>query len=313
MKRYVKGSLVLSAALLSACGGGGTGAGNIQAAAGLASIDSRSAPVIAAAVSEAVVGSQNLATIGEFSLPGTPTGFASASAGAPQILAATFGPETVECAAGGNLAMAGALAVPQSLTVGDSLVFEFSACDDGDGVVTSGRLEFEIVSFSGDIAMGRITLTVSMVLESFEFFDNGLGGSMSGNLSFTVDTTNLPESFVGISSAEFSVSTGNESLTLQDYILTMTVDPMLGTIVLDSSAAVATAQLSGSASYVTTESLVFGDDGQPASGQILVTGAGAATLTINILSAELVELEIDTDGNDTVDEVIVTSWAELIG
>jgi len=317
MARSVGKTVVALIALaLSACGGSGSGestGGNIQVSAELATIDSQSAPDIAAAVAGAIVGSESLAAIGGFSVPSVSTGFASLGKDAPQTLAATIGPESVDCAAAGSVTLSGTVAVPASLTPGDTLIFEFMDCDDAEGIVVDGALAFEIVAFSGEIAIGMLTLTVSMTLDQLQFFQDGVGGSMDGELSFTVDTTNAPESFVAVSSSLFTILAGGESLTISDFIVTIAIDPALGATTLDSSATLASAAFDGEVSYLTTEALVFSGPGGPIAGQIVVTGAAGATLTISILGADQIELEIDVDGNETVDEVVVTSWAELIG
>ena len=315
MARTVAGPGMLLAALaLGACGGGGgSDAGNIQLPSALATIDSQSAPVIAEAVAGAISGSERLTTIGGFSVPSVSTSFVSLGKNAPQTLAAEIGPEMVDCAAGGTVTLSGNVAVLTTLTAGDTLSFEFADCDDAQGIVVDGLLDFEFVTFSGDLAMGMITLTVAMSLDQLQFFEDGTGGSMNGELSFTVDTTNAPESFFAVSSSLFMLASGADSSTLSDFIVTIAIDPTVGSVTLDSSATLSGAAYEGELSYVTTQSLVFSGQSGPDSGQVVVTGADDATLTINILSASLIEIEIDVDGNDTVDEVIMTSWSELIG
>jgi len=306
-------ALLVTVVGLVGCGGSSGDGGNgnqLGGGADLVTIDSQSAPVIAAAVADAVVSSQDMSVIGGFAVPTAGVGLASLGKDAPQMLAAAYGPETVPCDAGGSLTLSGTVAVPDSVTVGDTVSFEFTDCDDGNGVVVDGRAAFEIVAFSGDVAMGMLTLTVSMTLESLQYIEDGVGGSMDGDLSFTIDTTNM-ESFVAVSSTLITLAHGSVSTTLKNYIMTMTADPTLGTVTLDSSATVNRSDLSGEFSYVTSTSLVFSGGAGPESGQIEVTGAGGGTMTISILGAEQIELEIDADGNGTIDEVIVTTWAEL--
>lgn len=304
---------LLAALSLGGCGGGDDAEEPIGGAVSAARIDSQSAPIIASQVSNAIAGSQDLGAIGGFSVPVAPSAVTVTGKDVPQMLAATFGPDTVECAVSGELTVSGTQALPDSVTVGDTLIFGFSACDNGDGAVIDGLLAFEIVSFSGDLATEQITLTVSMTLEALQFGGEAAEGTIDGNLSFTIDTTNAPETFIALSSASFSIESPSSSETLIDYIATIAVDPMLLSVTIDSSATLRSSKFEGEISYVTTKSLVFTGDGAPVSGEIVVDGADGATLTISILSADHIELELDVDGNGTLDQLIVTSWSELLG
>ena len=313
MSRYVSATVVACTVLLTACSGGGDGDGNVQVASAAADITVDNAPQIAAAVAESVTTSTDLTFIGEFALPAAPVGFSTATDIAPQVLAATFGPESVDCAGGGMLTLSGSLAVPQSLTVGDGLTFEFDQCDDGMGGVSNGSVGFEIVAFSGDVTTGMITLTVSMLLETLQIDSQHRSGTLNGDLSFTIDTTNLPESFVAISSSEFSIVSADSAVVLADYIVTMTIDPTLDSTTLDSSAVLTGTAFDGELSYVTSETLTINAGGIPVAGVIEVSGAGDAQLTIRFLGEDRIELELDSDGNGTVDQIILTSWSGLLG
>ena len=54
------------------------------------------------------------------------------------------------------------------------------------------------------------------------------------------------------------------------------------------------------------------DNGYPQTGELLVTGASSSARLI-ALDAVNVRVEIDSDGDGTVDDVIDTTWAELTG
>jgi hypothetical protein len=296
---------------LGGCGGGSTDDA-IEPSAAAAVIDAQSAPAVAGVVANAVADSRELGALGGFSVPSAPGSIAATGGDAPQILAATYGPESVDCEVSGSMIVSGSQAVSQSVTVGDAVIIEFFECDNGGDAVVDGRLEFEIVAFAGDLATGQMTLTVSMTLVSLSFGVDGANGAMDGTVSFTLDTTNAPETFIALSSASFVVESGGSSATLRDYIATIVIDPMLATVTIDSSATLSTAAFDGEVSYVTAESLVFTATGEPVSGKIVVDGADDATLTISILGADYIELGIDTDGNGTVDALIMTSWDALI-
>jgi hypothetical protein len=67
----------------------------------------------------------------------------------------------------------------------------------------------------------------------------------------------------------------------------------------------------GSVQFATTASLPLDGSGTPTGGSLVITGADGATITVRIVSAQQVELDLDLDGNGSVDEVVMTTWSEL--
>lgn len=72
--------------------------------------------------------------------------------------------------------------------------------------------------------------------------------------------------------------------------------------------------LGGSIYYDTIVPLQATDNQAPESGEILIDGGtGKGTVRIVIESASSVRLEIDTNGNGTIDDYLYTTWAALRG
>ena len=74
-------------------------------------------------------------------------------------------------------------------------------------------------------------------------------------------------------------------------------------------------QANGYVDITTTVSLVFNTLSQlfPNSGQIMLTGADNRRVRVTALSATLVMLELDVDGNGSVDHTATLKWTELDG
>lgn len=307
------------AALLAACGGGGGGdGGNISLPVPSAEFTSSNAPVIASAVVGAVTDSQY---VGDLSGLAVPTSAASGGVtvagidlGTPPVLEASLGPEVQQCGGSGTTSFSAEIANPGTLTAGDSLSFTFSECDQGDGVRLNGGFSFAITALQGDVAAGMLRLTITVTLADLSFFAGGESTTMTGDLSLTIDTlTNASMPSITVAANSLSVTSTAGSVSLTDYSLALSTDPLLGTSTLAVEGVVTASAFDGRVEISTTTALAFDATGNPVDGEIVIEGANGATITIDVVSPDEVDLLIDLDGNGTIDEVIPTTWSDLLG
>lgn len=73
--------------------------------------------------------------------------------------------------------------------------------------------------------------------------------------------------------------------------------------------------VNGFVDVTTVTPLVFGTLSQsfPDGGEMLLTGAGSKTIRVTAVNSTLVQLQLDTDGNSTVDNTARLKWTELGG
>ena len=300
---------------LVACGGGGgDGSGNIQPAASLADIDSVSGPVIAEAVASSMLISETLSGLSALAVPQTAQatiGYSPDNSLLPPVAAATIGPEMIDCDGGGMATFSGNLANTQTLTAGDTMTFAYTDCNDGLGTVIDGTLSVTIGTMTGDPDLGTFSLALTMNLQNFQISSDGNVASLHGDISFAFDATDQQSITMSVSSGMLAASAGNQSVTLSNYSVTFTIDPLLASMQLETEGTLAGSEFSGAVTYSTTQPIAMNAADTPVSGQMVVEGAGGATITINIVSAAQVDVEFDYDGNGTVDEVVMTTWEEL--
>ena len=298
---------------VAACGGGsdGGGGGNIRPPAVSAEITSQSAPVVAETVARSILGGQNLSALGGLSIPASSSS-ASSGGGAPPIAALSVGPEVVECAAGGSVTLSGDVGNSTMLTAGDTFEFDYTDCDQGEGTVVDGRMRLTVVTFTPGASEGSFSVTLTMLLTDLQYVEDGIGGSMNGDLTFSLDASSQLQLSMSISSDSLTATYGDASETIEDYILTIDIDPFAGTLALQSSGTTSSSRFTGVVDFQTTEPIAFAASGAPVSGRIVITGANNGTVTVDIVGETQVDLEIDFDGNGTIDEVVSTTWADLI-
>lgn len=331
MSRVAAPSSILGIALvLGGCGGGGGGGAPVPPAADLVEITSANAKTVAGA---AVLSSLEGGSFGAFALAGTmPSAPAAKSTKTSQLYAkigaiqgaqteslvkqseagymqAAVGPLTSACSGGGSVTVSGDLASEQTLTAGDSVTIEFVDCDDGLAVV-DGRLSMTITTFEGAMDSGMFSLGVSLELTAFTVVEDGETVAADGDVTMTISAAS-PMLTLTMTSSSLAVSGGDGTHELSGYSLTQSIDSASGEYSVDASGTVESSAFEGAATFDVTEPFIGSGAAHPGSGELLVSGAGGATLRLIVLDTTFVRLELDTDGNGTVDETVDATWDEL--
>jgi hypothetical protein len=315
----INGYLLVVASTMSlvACGGGGGGGSGVAPITATAVIDSLTAPAIAGAVVGAASGTQSIGDLGGLAAPAGPGALPvmEANVGAPPTAEVTIGPETTTCAGpgGGEQTFTAEIANPETMSGGDSISLLFSLCDQGDGTVLDGGFDFVVQSFQGDPLTGAFLFNVGVTVSSLSMTEGGETETLSGDMNLTVDTLNPPAAATSVYGSSLTVLSGVETGSLSEFSIVTTVDPLAGTSLFEVNGYLMSSEFTGEVHFTTMAALQLDGTGEPTTGQVVITGADGATITMRVVSAQQVELDIDLDGDGSIDEMQVTTWAELQG
>lgn len=323
----VSSSGMLIATLLGACGGSADGG---PLPVDFASITRDNAPQVARAVMSSAFSSDEL---GDFAwltalgdeLSPVQAGFAQAKPGNAAITTAArvleqnqalqaqtpIAPTTSPCAVSGMVELSGDIATTQTLTLGDTFTFVFTDCDDGI-TTASGTFSMSITGFQGDFFGGSFAFGVDLTLEAFNVALNGTPAfTIDGDVSISLDVSSPPSLALTVDSDSLSVGDGTFSHSLERYSLTQTSDALTGAYTVLVRGRATSSSFSGVVDFDTTVAFESLDGGNPYTGTIKITGNGRGTITVIVLDETAARLEIDEDGNGTVDVVIDTTWDAL--
>ena len=223
-----------------------------------------------------------------------------------------FGPTQLPCVVSGSLTISGDLANPLTLTAGDTVIADYDNCDDGVGEIIDGTLDFVVDVFTGDLITGAYALTMTMDLVNFQVATAIDVSTANGDGTATLNSMLAPYVEASASGNSMTTDTNGATETLSAYSSAQTIDAgldpapytMIASGTLDSS------QLSGVVAYSTPVMFEgFGND-YPNTGELLIDGGGSSALLVAINNVD-VRIEIDSDGDGTVDDTIMTTWAEL--
>ena len=314
-------SLVLVFALtIAACGGsgGGGGAAAPNPSAALKIDSSNAMPVTRAAYSAAsqsvgigeLFGSSGLVASDPGSVPKAAVDMATQAA--RSLKSIPVGPETQACAVSGTVTISGNIASPTTLTAGDNFAVDSDSCDDGTGQIVDGLLEFSVDAFSGDVVAGLYDMRITLTLTDFQITTPEDVITSGGGASVSLNTLSAPSVSASVNGTRLTTNTNSSSETMSNFASTQTLDAGISPspFTMTASGTLDTTRLSGSISYSTPVTFEGFDTDYPESGEMLVTGDSSSARLI-AGDNDQVTIEIDTDGNGTVDETIVTTWQEL--
>ena len=257
------------------------------------------------------------------SLPSVPNLLSSNSKFELFDAAATTGePVTGACAISGMVTMSGdSMNDPVSLSALDKFDIVFDACDDGDGYTIDGSISLEVLSLDGDprtdvfalqYGLHNMALTIVSGTDSY--------AASEGTSSFTLGFSSVSFPVIvlehGLGPLQLATQTDVYSWYNGGYqrlFLNADLSPVTK-LVRTGGSSMKSHFLGGTFDYDTSVSLQATGDQDPESGEILIYGgANKGKVRIIIESATSVRLEIDADGNGTIDDYQYTTWVALRG
>jgi hypothetical protein len=191
------------------------------------------------------------------------------------------------------------------IPAGVSISTEFADCREGDSVLNgSVTLEIESMSLEGELGMDTFVLAFRAVFDDFTAGD----GSIDGDISLSI--TSAPgQTDVVVSGDRLAISVSGELLSLLDFDVSSVEDTSALVETFDFTLSISSFGNVTVETVETWRTLAFAEE--PISGVLRIIGAGNGSITVTALDEMSVQLEIDEDGDGTVDATIITTWDEL--
>ena len=331
--RTLLASSIALAGIFSIIGSGGGGGGSDSGGGGttppaLLSISSDNAQDVSATVVQAIVLNFEVvdASGGQIAPEQAQAAAADADAGAGlptgrsldilTKIAIAVGPVTEPCDSGnGFVTISGDVADLGGLTVGDEFSLDFDQCDDNTGIILDGLLDFVVDALQGDPLTDVFLVTLDTGFGSLVATDGVDSFTVTGDATLTLDSLAFPVVSSSLSGMMLAIASGPEVFTYIDFTQTFTADGGVipQAITATASGTLDSQLLGGAVNYETVVPIQASGDEDPNAGEILVTGEDDTTVRIVIESAISVRLDIDSNGDGTVDDTQFTTWAELTG
>lgn len=329
MKGVGRPVLFLGSALLVACGGGG-GGGAFTPLPDLAitadnAIEVTSAVVVATTLAFEYGGATG-GELGTAATAGTLDRLRAQALGSAALRvraladagtvrpAVAFGPETQACGVSGSVTLSGNIANPPDVSVGDRISARFDDCDEGEDVVFDGRLDLVIRDLEGDLTTDVFLFEVDLDLDDLVLIIEGQSARANGEFTLIFDSLDYPFTITSLVGNVLDIVAEGEQVRLDDFDLRLDEDfgddPVPRTTI--ASGTLSSSPLGGKVAFLTESGQpVFGlGDAAPTSGFLRITGASGSRVRA-LIGVGAVQLEVDSNGDGTIETVIDTTWEEL--
>lgn len=198
------------------------------------------------------------------------------------------------------------------LSAGDTINIDYADCDEGLGEVVSGRMEFTVVDFSGDLGLGLYRLEMAAVLIDLTVTTATDTVTSNGDSTIVIDTTGNPLVLMSISGNVMTTVSSTSTETVSSFLTTQTVNTSVipEPYTLESAGTVSSSQLDGIIIFDTIVTFQGMGGAYPYAGELLVTGVNSAVKLV-ALTDTTVRIETDSDGDGVFESSEETTWDDI--
>ena len=257
MIRKLRNTIIVACAgaILAACGGGSSGNGPAPGPTGSgndsATITVDNAELTAGLVASVAVGDGVFGVLSDLQIPTIP-GVAGAvvsnvaKLAKPSAQLATSS-AVVDCAVDGTVDIDLTVANPLQPTEGDIYALQFTACDEGTGVVTDGGMIMTITDLDGDFNTGEIVLGISVQLSAFQVTEGGETTGASGTVAVVIDTSMPPVTTITVSTSALATSGDGTAEAVSDLTVSISEDDSMfpAAVSVDTSFTISSPRIGG--------------------------------------------------------------------
>jgi hypothetical protein len=240
-------------------------------------------------------------------------GNAAKIAARPSIFVDPFGPTTYNCPTSGTFIATGDVTDPNTITPGDTITYEASACDSGTGYVVEGTHRIDIASIDGDVASGQYQQGQTLTFTDFEAATPTVTTTLEGDHSAIIDARSAGSITTTVSGNSLRIGEQGISVLILDYNGATTVDtgsPFDANFALFGRAS--STQITGAFDYFTEEPFAKPFGQPPTDGILDVFGDGGSIVRLAIIDPTLVRIQLDANGSGNFELALSISWAEFL-
>ncbi len=225
-----------------------------------------------------------------------------------------FGPTVYNCPVSGTFTISGDVTDINTVTAGDYISYESSACDSNTGYTVDGFHSLDIASVTGDVASGEFEQAQAMVFTDFQAASASLVTTLNGDHTVVLDTRPVNSVTTAFSGLSLDVIEDQITASIRNYsgfATSGTVSPFASSFAMTGS--VNSSVIAGSFDYSTSETIQQVPGEHPSDGIFDVDGDNFSTARIAVVDSTNLNLQVDTNGSTNYEFSITMTWEEFLG
>jgi hypothetical protein len=224
------------------------------------------------------------------------------------------GPTAYDCPVSGTFTVTGDVADPDTVTAGDFVTYESSACDSGTGYTVDGVHSLDIASIVGDVASGQFEQAQNLAFTDFRAASPTLVTTLNGDHTAVIDTQAANTVTTAFSGNSLAVNEEQITVSIRNYsgsASLQTISPFGYT--LDTAGNANSSIVVGSFDYSTDEPIQQQIGEHPFDGILDIFGAGVGTARILIEDSTTVHVQLDANGSTNYEVSTPMTWDDFLG
>lgn len=219
------------------------------------------------------------------------------------------------CTDGGTVTITGNVSVQNSLTAGDTLTLSYNNCALFNYTI-NGSMSLTVSQVTANYTgIAPFTLGVDVVLSNLSVNDMGSVFTSNGDMSFLIDVDGAGNDDMQISGNSLTASTSNQAVRLTNYLYDMAFTST-NDFTVSLQGTISSTNLNGSVTYTTPTPFTGNGtvySGNPTAGELHITTSADSSQAwlIALSDGANVQIDLDTNGDNTVDDTVMTTWTEL--
>lgn len=225
-----------------------------------------------------------------------------------------FGPTTYNCPVSGQFTVSGDVTDPNTVTAGDVINYDSSACNSGTGYTVDGAHDLLVSAVNGDPSSGQYEQTQTLDFTDFRATSSSLVTTLNGDHTSTIDTSdpNLVTSL--FSGGSLSVNEEQITVSISNYSGLETIgtaSPFSYT--LDGVGRANSSLITGSFDYSIGETILQQGGQWPSDGILNIYGLNNGTARVVVFDQLEVTVQVDANGSDNYEFSVRMTWEEFLG
>jgi hypothetical protein len=226
---------------------------------------------------------------------------------------------TDQCIGGGTITATETMAVADRPTNGDRVIIKFASCSES-GMVLNGNIGLDFSNLIGNMDVAPWSATLAVTYTDFSNTAGTASGLANGSMVLDFSQTSSANATAAIKGAAMQIKTTMKiadattviDAKLTDFSFTIKIDPGYLAYSTDYGLSGNFPKL-GAASYVIKASTEFKQaaGSNPTQGALTVTATDKTSARLTVGDLGRVKVELDKNGDGTIDETVNTTWSAL--